>query len=171
MAAFPDDSPGAPAASRPRRETPLLARALRCLARREHSRSELARKLAPHAASAQELDQVLAQLEASRLLSEARFVEGLARRRGAGFGVARIRNELREHRVDSALVRAAVDDLQRTELARARALWLRRFGQAAADPAGRARQWRFLAGRGFSAEVIRTLVRGADGEGGEEGAG
>jgi regulatory protein len=33
---------------------------------------------------------------------------------------------------------------------------------AAADAAGRARQMRFLAARGFSAEVIRRVVRGAD---------
>lgn len=147
---------------RPRREKSLLARALGYLARREHSRLELSRKLAPHAASADELERLLDDLEANKLLSEVRFVDVLTRSRGARFGVARVRQELKSHGVDDDLLRGAVDQLKQTELARARALWQRRFGQPAADAAGRAKQMRFLAGRGFSSEVIRRVVAGAD---------
>lgn len=149
---------------RPRREKSLLARALGYLAWREHSRAELARKLAPHAESAEQLDALLADLEAKKLLSEARFVEVLARSRGERFGAARIRQELKAHRINDEVVRATVDDLRRSEFERARALWQRRFGVAAASAADRARQMRFLAGRGFSGEVIRKVVGGADDE-------
>lgn len=147
---------------RPRREKSLLARALGYLARREHSRAELARKLAPHAESAEQLTSLLASLEAKNLLSEARFVEVLARSRGARFGAARIRQELRAHQIADDLAKPAVDQLRQSEFDRARALWERKFGTPAADAAARARQMRFLAGRGFSADVIRKVVQGID---------
>lgn len=147
---------------RPRREKSLLARALAYLARREHSRAELARKLAPHAESAEQLTSLLASLEAKNLLSEARFVEVLARSRGARFGAARIRQELRAHQIEDDLANPAVDQLRQSEFDRARALWERKFGTPAADAAARARQMRFLAGRGFSADVIRKVVQGID---------
>ncbi len=158
-----DDDPARdrPADRRPRREISLLARALSYLARREHSRSELARKLAPHAASDEQLNQLLDDLEAKKLLSEARFVEVLARSRGERFGAARIKQELRAHGVQPDLVRSTVNDLVKSELERARAVWQRRFGAVAPDAAGRAKQLRFLAARGFSAEVVRKVVCGS----------
>jgi len=152
---------GAPA-SRPPRTRSLRARALAYLARREHSRSELARKLAPHAADADELNRLLDSLEADQLLSDARFVEVIARSRGERFGAARVRQELRAHHVDEELLRSTVGELQSTEFARARAVWQRRFGTPAADAAERAKQMRFLAGRGFSESVVRRVVRGAE---------
>lgn len=50
-------------------------RAIRMLARREHARAELARKLAPYAESAEEIEALLDDLTARRLLSDARYVE------------------------------------------------------------------------------------------------
>jgi regulatory protein len=147
---------------RPRKETPLLARALGHLARREHSRAELRRKLAPYAESAGQLDQLLDQLEAKRLLSDRRFSEVMVRSRGERFGAARIGQELRAHGVGDPLVREAVKGLSRTELQRAREVWRKRFGTPAQDATGRLRQMRFLAQRGFDAEVIRRVVGGRD---------
>ena len=43
---------------------------------------------------------------------------------------------------------------------RAQAVWQRKFGLPAPDAAGRARQMRFLLGRGFSADVVRRVVQG-----------
>lgn len=147
-------------ATRPRRQRSLLARALAYLARREHSRAELARKLAPHAESRAELERLLADLEAKNLLSERRFTEVLARSRGERYGAARVRQELRAHGVDDALVGEAVRGLVVTELQRARAVWLRKFDAPPADAAERARQMRFLAQRGFSGDVVRRVVGG-----------
>ncbi len=151
------ESPG-----RPRKERSLLARALTYLARREHSRAELRRKLAPHAESAGELDRLLDDLEAKKLLSDRRFTEAMARTRGERYGAARVRQELRARGVGDPLVREAVGALERTELQRAREIWRKKFGARAAEAAGRARQMRFLAQRGFSAEVIRRVVGGRD---------
>lgn len=147
----------------------LKARALGWLAQREHSRSELRRKLLrraradaaaqpPAADPAPAVDELLDWLEAHDYLSAARFAESRLNARAARHGAERIRRELARHGV--ALPADALQALRETELARARAVWQRKFGAAAADAAGRARQARFLAGRGFSAEVIRRVVQG-----------
>lgn len=52
--------------------------------------------------------------------------------------------------------------LRGTELERAREVWRRKFGEPAADAAGRAKQMRFLAARGFAGETIRRVLGGED---------
>jgi regulatory protein len=151
----------------------LRARALRWLAQREHSRTELRRKLlalarapagegAPPEAdeAAARVDALLDALEREQLLSTGRFVESRVHARASRFGSRRIAAELAQHGLALDDTQAAA--LRATELQRAQAVWQRRFGAPAADAAGRARQARFLAGRGFSAEVIRRVVRGLD---------
>lgn len=146
------------AAKRPRRERSLLARALGHLARREYSRAELARKLASYSASQAELQHLLDDLEAKKLLSDRRFAETLVRGRGERFGAARIAQELKQHGISAELRAEVVTRLKQTELARARQIWQRRFGDGAANAAERARQLRFLLQRGFSAETARRVV-------------
>lgn len=51
-----------------------------------------------------------------------------------------------------------------TELDRARAAWQKRFGQPPASAAERAKQIRFLQGRGFSFDVIRRVIAGTEDE-------
>lgn len=139
----------------------LRERALRLLARREHSRAELGRKLAGHAESAEALDAVLDDLVARRLLSDARYVEARLNVRAARFGNARLAQELRTQGVDDELVRSALADCEE-EWVRARQVWRRRFGDrpASEDAAGRAKEMRFLMSRGFSGETIRRVLRG-----------
>src|SRR5690606_9741354 len=141
-------------AARPRAEPSLKSRALRCLSRREYSRSELARKLAPHAESAEQLDTLLDRPVQAQLLSDERFAESLVHRRAQQRGASVIRHELRAHHLDDELVAAHVAELARSEHVRARALWKRRFGTLPTSTAERARQSRFLLSRGFSAEVV-----------------
>lgn len=149
----------------------LKARALQWLAQREQSRAELRRKLmrlarqrALHAddgatdASA-EVEALLDWLAVHRYLSDARFIESRVQARTARYGNRRIHLELAQHGM--VVDATTAEQLQSSELARARAVWLRRFGpQAAADADARAKQMRFLAGRGFSTEVIRRVLRG-----------
>ena len=137
----------------------LKGRALRLLAGREYSRTELERKLAPHEETPGQLAGVLDELQAKDFISEARVVESVINRRSARFGAARIRHELLNKGLDATRVADAVLALKETELARARDIWQRRFGSPAADARERARQARFLMARGFSGEVVRRVLR------------
>ena len=139
----------------------LKGRALKYLAAREHSRVELRRKLAPHAESPEAIDQVLDLLEAKGLLSAQRFADSVLHRKASRYGTARLKAELAQHQLPDDITRQATDTLRSTEFERAQALWQRRFGQPADTPEGRAKQMRFMAGRGFSGEVVRRLMRGA----------
>lgn len=130
------------------------------LARREHSRAELERKLAPHAESAEQLRSVLDRLVETELLSNERFAQSLVYRRARTRGVAVIRYELRGHGLADEVVCEHVAALERNEFERAHALWARRFGSAAQSMPERARQTRFLLSRGFSAEIVRRVVAG-----------
>ena len=137
----------------------LRERALRLLARREHARAELARKLKPHAESGESLEALLDDLTARRLLSDERYVEMRLNARAARFGNARLAYELRTQGVSEELLGAALaasDD----ELARARAVWQRKFGERTLEASERARQMRFLLSRGFSGETVRRVLRG-----------
>ncbi len=146
----------------------LRARALRYLAMREHSRAELERKLARHADDSPEdpaaprIARLLDELAAQGLLDDRRAAEALVSAQSPRFGGLKLRHKLRARGVDPEAAEAALAGLAGSELARARAVWQRRFGQPAADAAEYARQARFLAGRGFDAELIRRLLRGRD---------
>jgi regulatory protein len=117
---------------------------------------------------AEQVERLLGILQARGLLSEERFVESRVRARAAGQGARRIQMELARHGLK--LSAGALQQLQDSELQRALQLWQRRFGRAAADDQERARQARFLAGRGFGGEVIRkVLAAAADGPQGADG--
>ena len=138
----------------------LKGRALKYLAAREHSRSELMRKLAPHAEDRTEIERVLDDLQSRGFLSEERFVASVVHRRAAGHGTARIRQELSLKGITADQMRAPLEELQSSELARAHAVWARRFGSPASEPREQARQMRFLMARGFSGDVVRRVLKG-----------
>jgi regulatory protein len=140
----------------------LKARALRLLSQREQSRSELSRKLAPHAESPEQLESTLDHLQAGGFLSQRRFAESLAHRRAARFGVRRIEQELDQHRIDAVTAESVLAPLRATERERALDAWRKRFGTLPADLGERARQHRFLAQRGFTAEAIGWVLRHAN---------
>lgn len=133
---------------------------MKYLAAREHSRVELSRKLASHAETAEQVDAVLDELESKGLLSAQRFVDSVLHRKAARYGAARLQAELAQHRLPADMTREATQQLRDSELARARALWVKRYGGPADTPEDKARQMRFLAGRGFSSDVIRRVIRG-----------
>ena len=139
----------------------LKSRALRHLAAREHSRAELERKLRGPDTDAGELARTLDELEAKGFISADRVAESVLHRRSGRFGAARIRRELQDKGLDLETVQHAVERLRATEFERAREVWRRRFGEPAPDAAGRAKQMRFLAARGFGADAIRRVVGGA----------
>ena len=111
---------------------------------------------------ATEVDAVLAWLADRRFLSVERFAESRVSARSARFGNVRIRHELAQHGV--ALSPEASQALAASELERAQAVRSRKFSASPADAKERARQARFLAARGFSAEVIGRVLREAERE-------
>ena len=142
----------------------LKARALRYLAAREHSRVELARKLARYAAEGDDVEALLDKLEAAKLLSEERFSESLINRRAARFGNQRILAELQSHQLDETLLSEVKAGLEQDESVRAKEVWRKRFGRTPADAAERAKQMRFLMQRGFSHRAIQAALRNAEEE-------
>lgn len=164
----------------------LRARAVRWLAQREHSRSELAARLLawaqaawaaqgaggqetdpadtadtadtaePMADLAQRVAEVMDQLAAQHWQSDDRFVESRVNARQARWGTRRIAQELKQHGL--GLSDDTREQLHRTELARAQAIWARRYGAAPADAADFARQSRFLLARGFGHDTVRRVV-------------
>ena len=143
----------------------LRARALRLLARREHSRAELARKLSAHAADPDEVERVLDECEQRGWLSERRVVEQLVHARRSRFGARRIERDLRQKGISEDAVSAALTALKGGELEAARSVWRRKFGgKQSRGPADRARQVRFMQGRGFDLDVILKVIKGGDEE-------
>ena len=98
-------------------------------------------------------------LEAHQHLSQERFVESRIHARAPRFGNLRIRQELKQHQV--ALPPQAAQALRDSELQRALAVRERKFDALPSNLAERARQARFLAGRGFSPDVIARALRGS----------
>lgn len=139
----------------------LRERALNLLARREHSRVELARKLAPHA-EPDEVEAMLDTLEQENLLSNARYAEMLAHARSGRHGSLRLKADLREKGVPASVVDATVSEARESDLESARAVWLKKFGTPPTNAAERGRQVRFLAGRGFPGEIVRKVIGGED---------
>ena len=137
----------------------LKGRALRALAAREHSRAELARKLASFETEEGELAKILDELAAKGFINEQRVADSLAYRRGAKLGTARVVQELKAKGVDPDAVAQAATALKATELDRAREVWRKKFG-ATAHATDRMKQMRFLASRGFAPDVIRRVVGG-----------
>lgn len=168
----------------------LQARALRLLAQREHSRLELERKLQrfiarpdadptestdPVAAasdaprySAQDLSDALDALQAKGFIQPERVAQSVLHRRAPKLGSQRVLQELRQKGLDEDLIRNAAATLRSSEHARAWAVWQRKFGQVATTPQERAKHMRFLASRGFAAEVVGKVVRGQAPEPGDE---
>lgn len=139
----------------------LRERALGLLARREHSRAELARKLSPHG-EADEIAALLDDLERENLLSNQRYADSLAMSRAGRHGSLRLKADLRDKGVPEALVAETLREARAHDLEAARTVWAKRFGHPPADAGERARQMRFLAGRGFPLDVVRRVVGGGE---------
>jgi regulatory protein len=149
-------------------ELSLKGRALRYLSQREHSRSELERKLRRQADGEEvpeaELSALMDELAERGFQSDQRTAEALVSAKSARWGRHRLQQQMQRLGVPQPLAQEAMAPLAQSELERAQALWQRRFGAVADTPQERARQMRFLAGRGFDGEVVRRIVRGDDPE-------
>lgn len=138
----------------------LLGRAIRYLSNREHSKEELIRKLSPHAESLEEVERVLKQLEEKGLQSNTRFAESLVRRKSERYGHRRVSEELKRNKIDSDVTSQLIGQMRLTEFDRAKEIWDKKYGVVATDPKDLARQARFLANKGFDADIVLKIIRG-----------
>lgn len=134
------------------------------LARREHGRVELTRKLRQRGALDELIEPELDRLTEEGLLSEARYLESFIRyRSGSGYGPARIREELGQRGLARSDIEQALRESEVDWAERMRDVWQRKFaGQRPHDPRSRAQQTRFLAYRGFPMDMIGRLLSGRD---------
>ncbi len=144
-----------------RPEPSLKARALRLLARREHSREELKRKLAPHAAEGEDLEALLDDLVKRAWLSDARVAEQSIRAKAHRFGPRKLEQQLRARGVDEDAIAAGFRRAAEAGASNLEAVWRSRFHSPPADERERARQARFLQGRGFALDEVLRFLRAA----------
>jgi regulatory protein len=134
--------------------------ALRSLARREHSARELNSKLRARGYEADVVQDTVARLADRGLQSDERYAEQLVQHRVAQcHGRMRIEAELRAAGVPDAIARAALEAAGCDWSELCHRLQQRRFRAPPADREDWARQYRFLAARGFSHEDIRAALR------------
>ena len=145
----------------------LHGRAVKLLARREHSRSELRQKLSVLGVL-EEINPVLDRLEQTGLLSDARMAAAYVRGHAARFGAVKLRQSLRSKGINDELIEASLaQDGLEDEWQRARALWRRKYGSqsgAALDRRETARRARYLQSHGFPTDIIRKLLTTRDDE-------
>jgi regulatory protein len=157
-----EQSPPPPSKKKSSAGRSLRAQALALLARREYSRHELARRLLQYTEDADEIPPLLDDFERRGWLSEQRVVEQVVASRRRRFGAQRITQELREKGLSEDAIAGARESLKDGDLETAREIWRKKFPNPPADARDKARQMRFLQGRGFSLDTIRKVIAGAD---------
>src|SRR5574344_601792 len=110
--------------------------------------------------TAEDLATVLDTLEAKGFIQPERVAQSVLYRRAPKLGSQRVLHELRQKGLDETIIRDAAEELRASEHQRAWAVWQRKFGQVASTPQERAKHMRFLASRGFAADVVSKVVRG-----------
>ena len=140
-------------------EKSLKARAVDLLSRREYTRRELERRLAPFAESPEQLATLLDELAERNWQSDSRFAQQFTDSRGQKYGSRRLQQEMRQRGVSQEQISSVLDG--RNDLTLARRQWEKKFGNVASTPQERAKQMRFLAARGFGMDIIRQVMAGS----------
>jgi regulatory protein len=139
-------------------------KAMDLLARREHGRAELERKLIAAGFDADVAADALQRLADEGLQSDRRFVESFVQSRiNQGKGPLRIHADLGQRGIAAGLVDEVLEQAGEDWVALAREARLKKFGRS--RPAGfedKARQMRFLQYRGFEPDQIRTAIGSID---------
>lgn len=139
-------------------------KAMDLLARREHARAELERKLIAAGFGAHVAADALQQLAEEGLQSDRRFVESFVRSRiNQGKGPLRIHADLGQRGVAPGLVDDVLEEAGEDWFALARNARQKKFGRSRpADFKDKARQMRFLQYRGFEPDQVQAAVSAFD---------
>ncbi|KPN72327.1 recombination regulator RecX [Neisseria sp. 83E34] len=138
----------------------LRARALDILSRREISRIELKRKLAPYAESEEEVEKVLNEFAERNWQSDQRFTESFIHSKSNRYGTRRLKQALAEKGIDANTAQAFMPDHTK-ELTTAKNVLRKKFKQPPANLADKYKYMRFLAYRGFDIDTINQAIKSA----------
>ena len=138
----------------------IRSKALDLLARREHSRCELQRKLLERGFTESEINPLLEKLVGEGLQSDERFTEIYIRSRvRSGFGPIRITMELRERGVDGDLIKISLEEYSPDWLELVESVHKKKFGtKFGKDFKEQSKQARFLQYKGFTNEQIKHVL-------------
>ncbi|AMH16697.1 RecX family regulatory protein [Hafnia paralvei ATCC 29927] len=139
--------------------TETLNRAMRLLAQRDHSETELRRKLAAQDVSEEDVEQAIAYCHEHHWLDDRRFAERyLVMRSQKGYGVQRIQQELGMKGIARELIHDAFASSDIDWCALAKQTAHRKFGQTLPQEwKEKAKVQRFLLYRGFFQEEIYAV--------------
>ena len=140
--------------------TEARKKAMDLLARREHARIELERKLAAAGFDADIAADVLQRLAQEGLQSDRRFVEAFVQSRiNQGKGPLRIHADLGQRGIASGLIEDVLEESGEDWRALARETREKKFGRSQpVEFRDKARQMRFLQYRGFEPDQIQAAV-------------
>ena len=135
--------------------------ALKLLARREHSARELKRKLEARGIGEVEAAAAVEHATAEGWQNDGRYAEMLVRSRVAqGYGPVRIKAELKVAGMAATEIQAALDGAGIDWREQAAAAHAKKFGATPRTSAERAKQYRYLQGRGFDSSQISAALKG-----------
>ncbi len=137
----------------------LRERALRLLARREHTRAELAQKLSRYSEEHDDVDTLVAEFTRSGIVSDQRFAEHFIAAKQKRFGHLKIAYELKAKGLDAESIKQLTVTSREQELDAAREVWRKKFPSPPLSAVEKAKQMRFLQGRGFSSDTIYRLFK------------
>lgn len=152
-----------PRSKPPRQPTSARDSALRALGRREHSAAQLKQKLESRGYGEDAAEQAVEDLAERGWQSDARYAEVLIRSRvSQGYGRLYIKAELEVAKVPAEEISAAFAAAEVDWMQVAADLHARRFGVTPKTMADRQKQYRYMAGRGFTSEEIRAAMKGTE---------
>ena len=135
--------------------------AMDLLSRREHSVYELTRKLKQREFEIDEIDAAIATLQQDNLQSDSRFIESIVNSKiNAGFGLIKIKYELRQKGISDDLVDDYFSSLEVDWNLRMAEQRIKKFGEVIpVEYKEKMKQARFLQNRGFSPGSVMRLFR------------
>ena len=131
------------------------------LARREHSRKELANKLARRCTDEALIEDLLDTLSSEGLQSDERFAESFVHHSlNKGQGPNKITQELRQRGIEQMLIEQYLESESIDWMSLAEEVRVKKYGESVpSDYQNKAKQSRFLYSRGFSSEQISQLLK------------
>ena len=141
-------------------QTPLNY-AYSLLARGDYSAARLSEKLRAKGFTSQAASATVEALQARGHLDDTRLARGLAERfQNQGFGPRGVRVKLKQRGLTEDVIATALSErVEQTDIEIAQRLVQRRFSPAALEePKTRARAYRFLLRRGYSASVAASVL-------------